>query len=398
MTKSAARPTSTMCSATQRAARQPDGPAQQCRRPRLTRATSAGASRPPFAFGIGTDTTFTLKYLHQQEDDLPDYGIPFLFGKPAPVPRDTFYGLPTDDRYQDRCGCRDRHASSTDSTTSFASATRRAMAAIGSTARQTSAALRHCQLLHRCAPYAGAPVCAGDRRRTVPVTTFNPLYPGAGHAAGPDFRAARPAKLRRALIATLMNETDLTGKFLDRHVRAPRSSPACEAGQGRRRPDALRQPGHGHRADAAARSRSVRGFPRPSDDHRQQPDTKTNTLGVYADRHYRYRAAMERGRRRCASIISARLTTRPSAATAAFHARRTISAARARRWSTSRRRRSSVYFSYGTSFNPSAENLSLSASNAGSRAGEGPHLRGRRQERRCWMACWRSPRRSSTPR
>ncbi|HEY7978476.1 MAG TPA: TonB-dependent receptor plug domain-containing protein, partial [Rhizomicrobium sp.] len=41
---------------------------------------------PAIAFGIGTDTTFSLKYLHQQEDNLPDYGIPFVFGKPAPVP------------------------------------------------------------------------------------------------------------------------------------------------------------------------------------------------------------------------------------------------------------------------------------------------------------------------
>ncbi len=55
---------------------------------------------PSFAWGIGTDTSFTLKYLHQQEDNIPDFGIPFLFDKPAPVPRDTFYGLPGDDRFK----------------------------------------------------------------------------------------------------------------------------------------------------------------------------------------------------------------------------------------------------------------------------------------------------------
>jgi catecholate siderophore receptor len=55
---------------------------------------------PSFAYGLGTDTTFTLKYLHQQEDNIPDYGIPFLFDKPAPVARDTFYGLPSDDRFK----------------------------------------------------------------------------------------------------------------------------------------------------------------------------------------------------------------------------------------------------------------------------------------------------------
>src|SRR6185437_9836985 len=55
---------------------------------------------PAIAFGIDTDTEGTLKYLHQEEDNLPDYGIPFLFDKPAPVARDAFYGLPSDDRFK----------------------------------------------------------------------------------------------------------------------------------------------------------------------------------------------------------------------------------------------------------------------------------------------------------
>ena len=54
---------------------------------------------PAIAFGIDTYTTFTLKYLHQDEDNIPDYGIPFLFDKPAPVSRKTFYGLPDDDKF-----------------------------------------------------------------------------------------------------------------------------------------------------------------------------------------------------------------------------------------------------------------------------------------------------------
>jgi catecholate siderophore receptor len=53
---------------------------------------------PSVSFGIGKPTTFTIKYLHQQQDDIPDYGIPFAFGKPVPVPRSTYYGLPSDDR------------------------------------------------------------------------------------------------------------------------------------------------------------------------------------------------------------------------------------------------------------------------------------------------------------
>jgi catecholate siderophore receptor len=53
---------------------------------------------PSVAFGIGKPTTLTIEYLHQHQDDVPDYGIPFAFGKPVPVPRNTYYGLPRDDR------------------------------------------------------------------------------------------------------------------------------------------------------------------------------------------------------------------------------------------------------------------------------------------------------------
>ncbi|HEX3887001.1 MAG TPA: TonB-dependent siderophore receptor [Phenylobacterium sp.] len=57
---------------------------------------------PSVAFGIGKPTTLTLEYFHQEQDDVPDYGIPFAFGAPVPVPRNTYYGLPTDDRTRTR--------------------------------------------------------------------------------------------------------------------------------------------------------------------------------------------------------------------------------------------------------------------------------------------------------
>ena len=55
---------------------------------------------PSFAIGLGQSTTLVLDYLHQQEDDIPDFGIPFAFGKPAPVPRNFYYGIRSDDRVQ----------------------------------------------------------------------------------------------------------------------------------------------------------------------------------------------------------------------------------------------------------------------------------------------------------
>jgi catecholate siderophore receptor len=47
---------------------------------------------PSLALGLGTPTRIDVSYFHQQEDDQPDYGIPWYFGKPAPVPRNTYYG------------------------------------------------------------------------------------------------------------------------------------------------------------------------------------------------------------------------------------------------------------------------------------------------------------------
>lgn len=51
---------------------------------------------PSLAFGIGADDTLVLAYLHQQERNVPDPGIPFVDGRPAPVPRDAYYGLASD--------------------------------------------------------------------------------------------------------------------------------------------------------------------------------------------------------------------------------------------------------------------------------------------------------------
>ncbi|MGH8290420.1 MAG: TonB-dependent receptor [Steroidobacteraceae bacterium] len=51
---------------------------------------------PAVAFGIGERDSLVLAYLHQQEDDILDTGIPFVDGHPAPIPRDAFFGLSSD--------------------------------------------------------------------------------------------------------------------------------------------------------------------------------------------------------------------------------------------------------------------------------------------------------------
>jgi len=47
---------------------------------------------PTLTFGMNTNLEVNFNYLHQNENNIPDHGIPFYFGKPAPVNRDTFYG------------------------------------------------------------------------------------------------------------------------------------------------------------------------------------------------------------------------------------------------------------------------------------------------------------------
>jgi catecholate siderophore receptor len=48
---------------------------------------------PSLALGLGTPTRWTFSYMHQNADDIPDYGIPWMFNGPAPVPRHDYYGL-----------------------------------------------------------------------------------------------------------------------------------------------------------------------------------------------------------------------------------------------------------------------------------------------------------------
>ncbi|HKY08840.1 MAG TPA: TonB-dependent siderophore receptor, partial [Candidatus Binatia bacterium] len=54
---------------------------------------------PSITFGLGTPTQLNLSYLVQGEDNIPDYGIPYVFGRPARVDRRNFYGF-TDKDYE----------------------------------------------------------------------------------------------------------------------------------------------------------------------------------------------------------------------------------------------------------------------------------------------------------
>jgi catecholate siderophore receptor len=53
---------------------------------------------PTITWGIDKPDTITLAYLHQEENNRPDVGIPFLNGQPAPVNRQGDYGLLDDNQ------------------------------------------------------------------------------------------------------------------------------------------------------------------------------------------------------------------------------------------------------------------------------------------------------------
>jgi catecholate siderophore receptor len=52
---------------------------------------------PSISFGLGTPTQLTLSYLVQSENNIPDYGVPYVDGAPARVNRKNFYGLVHED-------------------------------------------------------------------------------------------------------------------------------------------------------------------------------------------------------------------------------------------------------------------------------------------------------------
>jgi catecholate siderophore receptor len=53
---------------------------------------------PSLSIGMNTNTRATLSYMHLSEDDTPDYGLPWLFNHLAPADRHSYFGFP-DENY-----------------------------------------------------------------------------------------------------------------------------------------------------------------------------------------------------------------------------------------------------------------------------------------------------------
>jgi len=63
---------------------------------RNTGQSNRWGAAPSLAFGLGTPTRVIMSYLHQTDNDIPDYGIPWFDGRPAPVARSNYYGFGSD--------------------------------------------------------------------------------------------------------------------------------------------------------------------------------------------------------------------------------------------------------------------------------------------------------------
>ncbi|MEJ1969486.1 MAG: TonB-dependent siderophore receptor [Rhizomicrobium sp.] len=319
---------------------------------------------PSIAFGIGTDTTFTLKYLHQQEDNIPDYGIPFLFDKPAPVPRDTYYGLADDDRFKTEVDVvTGRFEHRFDDDWSMSDTLRYGHYWFDS--RQTASIYGSANCFPSAATqgyFAGAPLCAGVASPT-PVSwtpgAYNPYYPVAGTPLDSVF-VLRDRPSSKGTIATAMNDLNVSTRFATgplAHVLIFGAQYDNESADLTRFVNQdvsiLPQP--------ILNPNPLEPFPGTQTTVNQRPVTKTNTTGLYvtdtislgeqwqltgAIRYDDFRVRFDQALGKASHFSHTDDIWSPRAALVYKPTPET-----------------SVYFSYGTSFNPSAESLSLSASN-----------------------------------
>jgi catecholate siderophore receptor len=312
---------------------------------------------PSVAFGIDTPTTFTLSYLHQDEDNIPDFGIPFVNGEPAHVNHKAFYGLPSNDRVKstvDVVSGTVKH----DFSDNFSITDKARYGNYYFDTRMTAPHLGDANCYTGAAPYAGGPVCTGAATDE-PVTTFNPLNPTATTPLA-DIFVERDRPSASGTVKTLMNEIDATWKFLTGplshtlvfgvELDHEESDLVRYANQdGAIVPTPLLNPDP-HEA-----------FPGHQTKVSQRPDTKADTTGIYGvdtisfGEHWNLIAALRWDRFDATYNEPIRNQN--------FHATNFIASPRAA-LVYKPDENSSVYFSYGTSFNPSAENLSLSSRTA----------------------------------
>ncbi|HJW40043.1 MAG TPA: TonB-dependent siderophore receptor [Rhizomicrobium sp.] len=317
---------------------------------------------PAIAFGIGTDTTVSLKYLHQQEDNIPDYGIPFLFDKPAPVPRDTFYGLPADDRFQTEVDVvTGRIEHKFDDTWSLSDTARYGHYWFDS--RQTAAIYGSANCFTSSATtgfFTGAPLCSSlPVASQMPVSASNPYFPVAGTPVSAIFvQRDRPSS--KGTIATMMNDLDATARF---KTGAFDHTLIFGIEYDNETADLTRFANQNTVIAAVPLldPNPFEAFPGRQTTVKTQPITKTNTAGLFVTDTVALGERWELTAALRYDHFDARFDQTIGTVQHFAHTDEIFSPRAALVYKPTPE--SSVYFSYGTSFDPSAENLALSASN-----------------------------------
>jgi catecholate siderophore receptor len=312
---------------------------------------------PSFSAGIGGDTTFTVEYLHQQEDNVPDFGIPFLFGKPAPVPHNAYYGLPDDDRQKTDVDILTGHIDHKFNDIFSLTDTAR-FGRYWFDTRQTSPTYGDANCFDApTPPYPGAPLCSNTADPN-PVTLHDPLYPVLGTPLDQIF-VLRDRPSEQGTITTYMNELDLNAKFQTgplAHTLVFGLEVDREVGDLERleNQDDIILPTPLLNPDP------FESFPGHQIGLEGKPQTTTTTVGVFAidsialGPHWNLVGALRYdhfGADFNDTVDVAHYT----------HDDNIVSPRAALVYKPDEN--STVYFSYGTSFNPAASNLSLASSN-----------------------------------
>jgi catecholate siderophore receptor len=327
--------------------------------------TQKWGAAPSFAWGLGTNTVATLEYLHQQEDDIPDYGIPFLVGQPAPVSHRNYYGLPSDDRTkQDVEIVTGKVTHKFDDIFTVSDSAR--FGSYWFDSQQTAAIYGTANCFSSAATagfFTGAPLCSGLPAGTTaaPVTAFNPLFPTQSTPLA-DISVLRDRPSGKGIITTWMNSTDLSADFdtlgFAHHLVFGAQEDVEDASLLRLAnqntmivPTSLLNPN------------PYEAFPGHQTTVSSRPITRTSTLSTYLVDEVQLdpQWSITGGIR--FDHFGARFDQSVGTASHFTHVDNIGSPRAALVYKPTDE--SSLYFSYGTSYNPSAETLSLSASNQG---------------------------------
>lgn len=285
------------------------------------------AFAPSVAFGLGTDTRLNVSYLHQNEDNIPDYGVPFLNGEPADVKRDTYYGFKSNDHLKttvDIATAKFEHDISKDTTLR----------------NQT-----------RYARYY----------RDVQITEPQAVIDASGATV------TRSLKIRKSLETYMGNQTDLTSKFETGSVKH-----TAVVGLALERetstPDIYAYP-----TTAAAGSAGI-SLTDPFVDSAFLPDSVTlntsskaiiDTIGIYALDTVKLNKSFELSLGARFDNLRTNYDQQTAATGVRAPASRTDNVLSYNAGAVYKPApHGSVYFNHGTSFNPSAESLTLTSSSS----------------------------------